>query len=619
VRQDVSSRIGSVFVKFRTQDVEQSISARFQEQVHSHPSRVAVKTRTESLTYEALDRRANRIAHMLLDRCGNQPQPVGVLLDQGTSLVAAILGVLISRNFYVPIAPPPPNPGPGDASLAGRVLDDAQAHLIVTDGRNLAFAKEATRTVGIVNIDEVDSGLSAEDPGRPVTPDDLAYLFYTSGSTGRPKGVADTHRNVLHNIMRYTNSLRICSSDRLTLLQSSSSSGSVSSLFGALLNGATVLPFDLRKEGAGRVTQWMREERVTIYHSTPAVFRLLTHDAVPLPDLRLIRLEGDQASSRDVDIYRKHFSDSCVLVNGLGATECGLVRQYFVGKDTSVGDGVLPIGHPVEDMDIVLLDEDGKDVGTDCLGEIAVRSRYLSPGYWRRPDLTARAFTADPRSVGCFMYRTGDLGLMCSDGRLEHRGRRDLRRKVRGQWVDTVEVESALLGLGGIAQAVAQIREDEGGDTRLVAYLVGDGTRVMTVRDIRRGLAVRVPDALIPTAYIFLESLPLTRAGKIDRRALAAVGIGSESQADISSVDPLTDLEGRLAVIWSEVLNVTPVGLDDDFFDLGGDSILATRLINRLRAQLGVDLPLSVVFEHPTIEAFARLVELAPVDERPGG
>ncbi|MGH2405192.1 MAG: amino acid adenylation domain-containing protein, partial [bacterium] len=394
------------------------------------------------MTYAALNRSSNRIARSILARRGKREETVALMLEQGSALVAAILGVLKAGKMYVPMDPSYPR-----ARLAA-LLVDTEASLIITDPTNDSLARAlAGDGQTVLNVEDVDGSLSTGNPDISVSPDALAYIFYTSGSTGRPKGVADNHRNVLHNIMRYTNSLHICPEDRLTLLQSCSFSGSVSSLFGALLNGAASLPFDLNKEGSGRLSTWLAQEGITIYHSVPTIFRSFLTSELTFPKVRIIRLEGDRASRVDVELYKRRFSAECLLVIGLGATETGLTRQYFISKDTEVRDGILPIGFPVEGMHALLLDDEGNEVALGAVGEIAIRSMYLAPGYWRNPDLTRHVFLPDPAGGAERIYRTGDMGRMRPDGCLEYHGRKDFQVKVRGHRVDVAEVETALLRL----------------------------------------------------------------------------------------------------------------------------------------------------------------------------
>ena len=282
--------------------------------------------------------------------------------------------------------------------------------------------------------------------GSRWSPDAAACIYYTSGSTGEPKGVLDTHRNVLHNVMRYTNSLGIGADDRLTLLQGPAFSGAVSSLFGALLNGAAVFPFDVPREGADRIAPWLARHGLTMYHSVPALFRRVATAGQALSALRVVRLEGDLAVPQDVELFQTRCEPGTVLVNGLGATECGLVRQYVVDHETSLTGGTVPIGYPVEDMEVLLLDPEGQPAAAGEVGEIVVRSLYLAAGYWDRPDLTDVAFRPSPGGRGLRLYRTGDMGRMAADACLEHLGRRDQQVKIRGERVDVESIQAALAG-----------------------------------------------------------------------------------------------------------------------------------------------------------------------------
>lgn len=595
------------FLRFRREDVEQSIPARFEEQARKHAGRVAVRTARHELTYDALNRFANRVARAILAGRGEreEPQePVALLLDQGAPLAASILGALKAGRIFVPVDPSYPS------DRIAAMLEDSGARTIVTDEEreDLARRLEAPgRAVLPIGGLEHDRGFSDANVGLDLSPGRLACLFYTSGSTGQPRGVVDSHRNVLHNVLRYTNSLRIGPDDRLTLLQGPSFSGSVSSLFGALLNGAAVLPFDPRREGLDRLAAWVDASRITIYHSVPAIFEHLGASESGFPSVRIVRLEGDRASWRHVEIFRRTFGEGCVLVNGLGATETGISRQFFVDRGTPESGPVLPVGRATEDVECRVVHESGREVAPGETGEIQVRSRYLAVGYWRRPEETRMAFLPDPDDAASRIYRSGDLGRMRPDGCLEILGRKGRDARVRGVRVDVEAVEAALESLPEIRAAVVAVREEEGGGARarIVAYFVPSKRPAPTASALRRSLAHRLSAHLLPSAWVALDRLPLDLNGKVDLRALPPPGAG-RPRLDSTFVAPRSPAEEALASIWREVLGIPEIGVHDDFFDLGGDSLSAMKVIARLgRGKGDEEASMRLVFDHPTVAGLA--------------
>jgi amino acid adenylation domain-containing protein len=586
-----------MFVEFPVEEIEQSISDRFEQQVERFPDRIAVKTGAAELTYAELDDWANRIASAILARRGEKPEPVGLLLEQGVSSIAAILGVLKAGKIYVPLDPTYPQ-----ARLA-KMLDWAGAGLLATDSLNTGLAASLIRDDGnLLVVDRLGNPGDGERPDLRVSPDAVAYIFFTSGSTGEPKGVFDSHRNVLHNIRRYTNALTIGPEDRLTLLQSCAFSGSVSSLFCALLNGAAVFPFKVGEEGAGRLAELLVQQRLTMYHSVPAIFRSFLIGGARFPEIRIVRLEGDRASSLDVELYRRHFDPACVLANGLGTTETGLCRQFLIDANTQVGDGILPVGYPVTDMDVMLLDDDDGQVEAGKRGEIAVRSRYLALGYWRRPDLTNAAFQPDPDGGPERIYRTGDLGRLHGDGCLDYLARKDFQPKVRGHRVDTADVESALIAVEGVRDAVVATRENARAEPELVAYVVPAGATPLDAGALRTALADALPRHLIPTRFLQLDALPLDNAGKVDRRGLPPP---EEIARERAGRGPHDSLEQQLVGIWQEVLELGPIGVDESILDLGGDSLAAAVIVARVENETGWRLTPAQLFEHSTVASLA--------------
>ncbi|MEP7207062.1 MAG: non-ribosomal peptide synthetase [Casimicrobiaceae bacterium] len=593
------------FVPFPHSALDGSIVDRFSEQVRQYPDRLALRDRAQTLTYRELGLAVDRIAQRILHHRGPASEPVGIVLKQTTWFVQAALGALAAGKYYVPLDPSHP-----PARLRAMVRHAAAA-LILTDREHIALARDLIDDPDqlVDSVDAATAGATSSAPGsRPaVLPDALAYVYYTSGSTGEPKGVMDTHRNVLHNVMRYTNTLRIRPEDRLTHLQSPGNSGAVSDIFGALLVGAGLLTFDLREDDLTGLAAWIQRERPTVYHSAPAIFRYAAKSPGDFSSLRVIRLEGDQATRADLDVYRSRCAPDCMLVNGLGLTECGLIRQYFVDPTTPVAS-VVPVGYPVEDMTVLVLDPAGDPAATGAIGEIVVESAYLALGYVGRPDLTAASFSQDPLRPGIRRYRTGDLGRMGADGCLEHLGRTDFQPKIRGHRIDLAEIETALLSCPAVREAIV-IVDDRGRDEpRLVAYCVPAGMPLPTGSALRRHLAERVPLDLLPASYVWLDRWPLSENGKVDRRALPAPGRARPS-LDTAFAAPRTRREADLVQLWADVLALDEIGVDDDFFDLGGDSLQGARLVAMIRDQFSVELAVRVLFEHPSPASLATAID----------
>ncbi len=594
------------FAEFKLGEIEQSIPDRFEKQVAEYPDRVAVKSRYQELTYDALNQIANRVARAVLAQRGKGEEPIALLLEQGAPLIAAILGVLKAGKIYVPLDPSFPR-----ARLT-YMLEDSQAALILTNNKNLAMAEEfARRSLPPINIDEFDTSARDENPGLSISPDALAYILYTSGSTGRPKGVVQKHRNLLHEIMNYTNEARICADDRLSLLRSCSFAGAMRDVFGALLNGAGLYPWYIKDEGLADLPGWLIEQQVTIYRSSVTAFRHFINALTgreEFPRIRLVYLAGESVYKSDVELYKKHFSPDCILVNGLGCSESFTFRWYFIDKETPIINSNVPAGYEIDGMETRLIDEAGKEVGPDEIGEIAVKSRYLSPGYWQRPDLTQAAFFPDPSGGGERTYRTGDLGRMLSDGCLVHLGRKDFQVKIRGYRVEIGEIEMTLLEHGKVREAAVVARDDKFGGKRLVAYVVPHQEQAFTVSELHRFLQEKLPEYMLPSAFVMLDALPLTPSRKVDRRALPEPE-PVRPELENPFVAPRTVLEEGLAALWAKILGLERVGIHDDFFDLGGQSLLAIRLFLEIEKELGRRLPVVTLFQGPTIAQLADVLQ----------
>ncbi len=597
---------GNRFIEFSREETHQSIAQRFEKQVRKYPKNIAVQTKSLELTYRELNYSANRLARAILEFTQND-QPIAILMEHDAPAIIAIFGALKASQTFVLLDPSLPH------LRLSQILQDSESQLILTNDYNLKTASDlAAGALKVVNADHCDKGLSPENLNLAGFPDDTAYVIYTSGSTGTPKGVIRTHRNDLHNVRCHTNSLGFCDDDRITLLGSYSTGQGIQDAFDALLNGGTLFPRNLKSEGFNDLAEWIIGNRVTVYHSAATLFRQFGRDLpdrATFPDLRVIRLGSESVTWKEIELYKKYFAKNCVLSIELSCSEANTLTQFLANEFTEF-DFTVPVGYPLEDKEVLILDEKGATLGPGEIGEITVRSRFLSPGYWKRPDLTNLAFNQNKDYPGHRFYRTGDLGRKSFDGCLEHLGRKDTQVQIRGYRVECREIELALMHDPIVDQAFVTQGKDDNEETYLIAYIVCREGVNPTVSEIRSKLSRRLPSYMLPAAFIMLDALPLTATGKIERSALPKPA-STRPPLDASYVRPETPTEKSIAEICSEILNINIIGVHDNLFDLGGHSISVMQIVNRVMKTFNVDVPLQSFYDSPTIAGLSAFIELS--------
>jgi amino acid adenylation domain-containing protein len=592
------------FIKFEKSEVDQSIADRFVAQAQKHPDRLAVKTKALSLTYAELDKASNRVAHAIQSRCDSCKEPIALLFKQGISLVVAMIGALKTGKPFAPVDYSVPS------EKTARILAQLDTSLVVTDASHLSLAQALMPEPSMVlNTDELDC-LSDENPGIRISPYDIACIHFTSGSTGEPKGVVTNHRNELHNIMKNTNALHISPEDRITVLRSNNVGAMRDSLL-ALLNGACLVPLELKEEGLSNLGGWLIEQEVTVFSCVTTIFR---HSVKTLTGgelftkVRLIHVGGEPIFRSDVELFKKYFSDDCLLVNRYSISETPALAYYFIDKNTEVTDERVPVGYLLEGNEVLLLDEDGNDVGLNRVGQIAVKSSYLAVGYWRQPELTRSKFLQDRERENTRIYLTGDLGYMLPGGCLVHAGRKDFQVKIRGYRIELSEIERALLKLPMIKQAAVMVRAALNNSEQLIAYVAFQRDTSVTVHELRRLLQDQLPSYMMPSAFVVLDNLPLTASGKIDRMILA--DLEERRQTRETPYTEATDpVEMLLTKFWVEAVGVDPIGVHDDFLQLGGDSLVDAQIVSRVNGIFSLRRPLNSLFEAPTIASLATFVK----------
>jgi amino acid adenylation domain-containing protein len=587
-------------------DQARSLPETFEQQVNLHRKRTALSADGWTPTYEMLNAVANRIARYLLSRGGSRGDRIALLMRHDTPLMAAVLAVLKAARIVVVLNSTDP------PTRHRQVLGDADPGLILTDSANRQVAHEvAGATCDVFCLDGLFTGLSAPNPGLLIAPDDIAFLIYTSGSTGRPKGVMQTHRKIMHNAHRVARGMELTAEDRVVLPASLSGGHGVAVTWCSLLNGATLCPFPLSERGMSGLADFLRAQEITIYSSSASVFRhfvktLSTGDH--FPQVRIVRLGSEPASSDDFTAFQRHFDDGCILLHTLSSSETGNIAQIRLARDDCVAQGRLPVGQPVEGVDVLLVDEQGMQVADGEAGEIVVKSRFLSSGYWRNTSLTAERFGGPDKPGGIRTFRTGDVARRTPEGLLAVVGRRDARFKMHGFVVEPVEIENALLHQPGVEQTLV-CRPPNLADAPLVAFLTLRVGHTASATALRRALRDTLPSHMVPTSFVFLDSFPLTPHGKVDREKLCQM-IAPGRPRQIGE-PPTTDSERLLAAIWAEIFDqeFQSIGKRNDFFEMGGDSLKAAVVTAKIHAALGVEIDLGTLTTNPTLSALAAVID----------
>ncbi len=591
------------FVAFERSQMEQSVGARFERMVALYGARPLIVTPEKALTWDEANARVNTLAHAILSRAGDANDPVAVVLPTGVDAFLAAYGVQKAGKSYTFLDPSYPR------ARLEFVYGDLEPVLTVTDAANEALARSlAPPRHAVIALDALDYARDGDNPGLAVSPDALNWIMYTSGSTGRPKGVCQSHRVQLHSMMNVINTMRMSPDDRIAQLESFAFTGTIRSYIGGPLAGSTVCLYDVKARGVAGLGEWLEREGVTIWSSVPAVLRHYAEGsrAKRVESMRIVRIGGDRLIASDVEAARECFGPRAIFVNGYGTTESGLDRQCYFRLSRRPEGSIMPLGYAVDDMEILILDEAGNEAPPGEPGEIAIRSRYLTEGYWRSPDLTAERYTADPDDPCLRTYRPGDFGRMLEDGCLVGLGRRDAQVKVRGFRIETAEVEAALRSAPGVAEAVCAARTDASGARRLVGYVVAGAARP-SVTELRAALLEKVPDYMVPSAFVFMERLPLTEERKIDAKALPEPSRARPALAAAYRA-PVTPVERLLAATWSEILDLDEVGVDDDFLELGGDSLKASTLAARLSAVFDARIEPADLLARATVAAMAGCI-----------
>ena len=588
----------------------------FEAQVERTPDAIALADDSLSLTYRELNRQANQFAHYLRKRGVVAGDLIPIYMERCCDMVIAVLGILKAGGAYVPLDFDYP------MMRLEFMLKDTQATLLVTTTRCLNRLPEYTGENISFDRDRHLFGSEPElNPSLATDPAELAYVFYTSGSTGTPKGVLSSHRGAVRYCDFLANTYHLTGTDVVRQLASFSFDASVRDMIAPLTVGARVILVD--QQGGKDPTLLLsriKEHRVTCLLSTvpPMLTELaesmLAEEPAARNSVRLILVSGEPLHGSLCRKVREAFGKNTLLVNQYGPTECTMTSSYHPISPADDQSAIAPIGRPIPYAQFYVLDEYLNPVPVGIEGELYIGGDGLARGYLNRSSLTAEKFIPNPfgNNPGTRLYSTGDVVRYRLDGTLDFVGRRDGQVKIRSIRIELGEIESVLSQHPSVGETVVISREDVHGDKCLVAYVVPDQEQGPTVSALRSFLKSKLPKYMMPSTFVFLDALPLTPHGKVDRQALP-IAAGTRADLENAFVAPLTPVEKTLSGIWTQVLGLEQIGIDDNFFELGGHSLSATRVISLAREAFKMELPLRILFEKPTIEELALVIRLSQV------
>ena len=582
----------------------------FEAQAERAPESTALVLGGRRLSYGELNRRANQLAHYLQELGVRRNSLVAISLERSIEMVVAIYAVLKAGCAYVPLDPNYP------IDRLDYMLKNADAPVLLTQTR--FFPRWRQSSTKIVCVDSAWLELERyndQNPGPPPAPDDLIYVIYTSGSTGRPKGAAVYHRGFMNLLHWFTNAFSIAATDRVLLMSSLSFDLTQKNIYAPLIRGGQLHLLPDSAYDPGKIASIIDEQRITLLNCTPSGFYpLFEHDPArsyeKLGSLRAVFLGGEPISVPRLEPWLQSGGRDSQIVNTYGPTECTDICTYYgLNLETVHKLSFVPIGRPIDNSQVLVLNKDLGLCPTGAAGELCVAGHGLGAGYVKDPDLTARKFVANPfpEISSEKIYRTNDLVRYSRDGNIEFLGRLDHQVKVRGFRVELGEVETVLNQHPGVREATVIVREDTPDDRRLVAYVVPERQFASMKTELQSHLRNLLPEYMVPSAFVALERLPLTPNGKVDRLALPKPDPSPPGSGE-NYVAPKTSTEKLLVRIWSKVLKVKRIGTADNFFDLGGHSLLAVRLMHQIETSLGKKLPLAVLFQAPTIAEFTAVL-----------
>src|SRR3990172_1344449 len=571
-----------------------------------------IVTPTSTLTYTQGNQSANVISRNINELHLGRGVGIGIFLRDPAEAVPCMMGVLKSGDYFTHLDVSFPK----EAILD--MLDIAVIKVVLTSSEFIDVLRAIIPVdLSVLNIDKLDYRQAVSNPVPDYSLDDIVQILFTSGSTGKPKGAIETYRYLSRSSYIRLNEFDFRAEDRFLQLSTFSFSAPHATVFSSLMFGGTVCFFPIRDHGLGGVPQWISKQKITVYSSTPTVFRnLVSHLSAEdqFPTVRLFHVGGEKRFASDIQAIKRHFPNAKYVRLGYASTEAQVISFQNYPIDHDFGQEEIPCGRPSFGLTVFIWDKDGKALPPGEEGEIVVYSDALVRGYIGDPALTTQKFIPDPENPGAMYFKTADLGKILPDGQLVHLGRMDNMVKIKGVRIELDSIDRILSQFPGIVQFTSSPVMDRRGNQKLAGYYVPEKGVELTVSDIRKHLAERLPSHLLPHYIIKLESIPETPTGKVDRQALPPPQFQRPNLANLYT-SPKDELEEKLVALWENEIGIDGIGVEDDFFDLGGDSLIGVMLFISIEKALGRSLPGSVLLTPPTVRRQAELIRNSPADD----
>lgn len=582
-----------------------------------YPHRTAIKFNSTSVTYEELEKESNRIANILYEKViksspanPDLPVNVAIILNRSPEIIISIIGILKAGAVFVPIDTDIP---PKRVEL---LLSETKAQCVITTSSYYNRFKElsAAPPVNVLLVDTQEPASQTDEPPFEIIYNKYCYIYFTSGSTGIPKGVLGRHRSLHHYLQWQIEEFNIDETCRCSQLIPPTFDPFLRDIFVPLTVGGTIcIPGYNTLMNPAKLIDWIDENEITLIHIVPSLFKLISGKisaAHQFSRLKYIFLAGELLKGNDIRQFTEIFADRIQLVNQYGPTETTLAKFFYRIKPGDINRAIIPVGKPIKGAEALLLDEQGQKCLTGNIGEICIRTPFISSGYFNKKELNKEVFIKNPFSndKNDIIYKTGDLGRRLFDGNIELTGRVDNQVKIRGNRVEPGEIENLLLNMDHIKEAVVVDREDQNGEKYLCACLVmADGSGPPDINLLKTMLAAHIPHYMVPSYFITLDAIPLNPNGKIDRQTLKNLPI--QVDTGTAYAPPKDELEKKIADVWQEVLNRDKVGINDIFFNIGGTSLNAIRINSKIGELLAEEIPIVKFFEYPTISLFVKYLK----------